>query len=182
MSRLTRRDFIKSSAAVGASLALAPHSRVLGANNDIRIGVIGVGGQGGNHMGYFHKLSGVRLVAICDADKAHIEKRARDFEKKNNVKLKTYMDVRKMLDDKDIDAVTTATPNHWHSLISIWACQAGKDMYCEKPVSHNVWEGRKIVEAARKYNRIVQTGTQKRSDEGLMQAYDYIRKDNMPTC
>jgi len=179
MSNLTRRDFIKSSMAVGAALALAPHSRVLGANNDIRIGVIGVGGQGGGHMGYFHKLSGVRLVAICDADQAHIDKRAKDFEKKNNAKLKTYVDVRKMLDDKDIDAVTTATPNHWHALVSIWACQAGKDMYCEKPVSHNVWEGRKLVEAARKYNRIVQTGTQKRSDEGLMEAYDYIRQGNI---
>ncbi|NIP26511.1 MAG: Gfo/Idh/MocA family oxidoreductase [Phycisphaerae bacterium] len=179
MSRFTRRDFIKGSMAVGASIALAPHSRVLGANNDIRIAVIGVGGQGGGHMGYFHKIPGVRLVAICDADKAHIEKRARDFEKKNNVKLKTYMDARKMLDDKEIDAVTTATPNHWHALISIWACQAGKDMYCEKPVSHNVWEGRKIVEAARKYNRIVQTGTQKRSDEGLMEAFDYINKGNI---
>lgn len=175
MIRFTRRDFIRSSMAVGASLALAPHSRVLGANNDIRIGVIGVGGQGGGHMGYFHKLSGVRLVAICDADKAHIESRAKDFEKNNNAKLKTYMDVRKMLDDKDIDAVTTATPNHWHALVSIWACQAGKDMYCEKPVSHNVWEGRKIVEAARKYNRIVQTGTQRRSSEAYRDAYEYIK-------
>lgn len=179
MSRITRRDFIKGSMAVGASIALAPHSRVLGANGDIRIGVIGVGGQGGGHMGYFHKLSGVRLVAICDADQSQIDKRAEDFEKKNNAKLKTYVDVRKMLDDKEIDAVTTATPNHWHSLISIWACQAGKDMYCEKPVSHNIWEGRKLVEAARKYNRIVQTGTQKRSDEGLMEAYDYINKGNI---
>jgi len=179
MSRFDRRDFIKSSMAVGASLALAPYARVLGANNDIRVGVIGVGGQGGGHMGYFNKLPGVRVVAICDADKAHVQKRARDFEKKNNAKLKTYMDVRKMLDDKDIDAVTTATPNHWHSLVSIWACQAGKDMYCEKPVSHNVWEGRKVVEAARKYNRIVQTGTQKRSDEGLMQAFEYIRRGNI---
>ena len=179
MSRLNRRDFIKSSMVVGASVALAPYSRVRGANNDIRVGVIGVGGQGGGHMGYFHKLPGVRVVAICDADKAHVQKRARDFEKKNNAKLKTYMDVRKMLDDRSIDAVTTATPNHWHSLVTIWACQAGKDMYCEKPVSHNVWEGRKVVEAARKYNRIVQTGTQKRSDEGLVEAFKYIREGNI---
>ena len=179
MSRLNRRDFIKSSMVVGASVALAPYSRVRGANNDIRVGVIGVGGQGGGHMGYFHKLPGVRVVAICDADKAHVQKRARDFEKKNNAKLKTYMDVRKMLDDRSIDAVSTATPNHWHSLVTIWACQAGKDMYCEKPVSHNVWEGRKVVEAARKYNRIVQTGTQKRSDEGLVEAFKYIREGNI---
>ena len=179
MSNLTRRDFIKGSMAVGASIALAPHSRVLGANNDIRIGVIGVGGQGGGHMGYFHKLSGVRLVAICDADKDHVEKRAGDFEKSNNVKLKTYLDPREMLDDKEIDAVTTATPNHWHSLVSIWACQAGKDMYCEKPVSHNIWEGRRIVEAARKYKRIVQTGTQKRSSQAHMKAYKWIQEGNL---
>ena len=179
MSELTRRDFIKSSMAVGATLALAPNSRVLGANNDIRVGVIGVGGQGGGHINYFNKLDGVRVVAICDADKTQVEKRAGDFEKNNSAKLKTYMDVRKMLDDKDIDAVSTATPNHWHALASIWACQAGKDMYCEKPVSHNVWEGRKIVEAARKYKRIVQTGTQRRSSEAYRKAYEYIKEGNI---
>ena len=180
MSRLTRRDFIKTSMAAGAAMVLAaPYSRVRGANNDIRVGVIGVGGQGGGHIGYFNKLPGVRVVAICDADKAHVQRKARDFEKKNNAKLKTYIDVRKMLDDRSIDAVTTATPNHWHSLVTVWACQAGKDMYCEKPVSHEIWEGRKMVEAARKYKRIVQTGTQKRSDEGLIEAFKYIREGNL---
>ena len=143
------------------------------------MGVVGVGGQGGGHINYFNKLDGVRVVAICDADKAHVEKRAGAFEKNNNAKLKTYMDVREMLDDKDIDAVSTATPNHWHSLVSIWACQAGKDMYCEKPVSHNVWEGRKVVEAARKYKRIVQTGTQRRSTEAYRTAYEYIKAGNI---
>jgi len=180
MSKFTRRDFIRSSMAAGAAMVLAaPYSKVRGANNDIRVGVIGVGGQGGGHIGYFHKLDGVRVVAICDADKAHVENKARDFEKKNNAKLKTYIDVREMLDDKSIDAVTTATPNHWHSLVTVWACQAGKDMYCEKPVSHEIWEGRKMVEAARKYNRIVQTGTQKRSSEAHRQAYEYMHQGNL---
>jgi len=180
MSKFTRRDFIRSSMAAGAAMVLAaPYSKVRGANNDIRVGVIGVGGQGGGHIGYFHKLDGVRVVAICDADRSHVEGKARDFEKKNNAKLKTYIDVRKMLDDKDIDVVSTATPNHWHSLVSVWACQAGKDMYCEKPVSHNIWEGRKIVEAARKYNRIVQTGTQRRSSEAYIEAYEYIKQGHI---
>jgi len=180
MSKLSRRDFVKSSMAVGAGLALAgPASHALGANDDIRVAVVGVGGQGGGHMRYFHGCQGARLVAICDADRGHVEKRAADFETKNGYKLKTYTDVRKLLDDKEIDAITSATPNHWHSLVTIWACQAGKDVYIEKPVSHNVWEGRQMVKAARKYDRIVQTGTQKRSDRGLMEAFKYIKEGNL---
>jgi predicted dehydrogenase len=166
--------------AVGAGLALAgPASRVLGANDDIRVAVVGVGGQGGGHMRYFHGCEGARLVAICDADRGHVENRAADFEKKNGYKLKTYTDVRKLLDDKEIDAITSATPNHWHSLVTIWACQAGKDVYIEKPVSHNIWEGRQMVKAARKYNRIVQTGTQKRSSEAHPAAYKWMREGNL---
>jgi predicted dehydrogenase len=172
---------MKSSMAVGAGLALAgPASRVLGANDDIRVAVVGVGGQGGGHMKYFgEQCKGVRLVAICDADRDHVEKRAADFEKKNGVKLKTYTDVRELLEDRSIDAITSATPNHWHSLVTIWACQAGKDVYIEKPVSHEIWEGRKMVEAARKYNRIVQTGTQKRSSEAHPAAYEWMRQGNL---
>jgi len=181
MSKLSRRDFMKSSVAVGAGLALAgPASRVLGANDDIRVAVVGVGGQGGGHMKYFgENCKGSRLVAICDADRSHVENRAADFEKKNGVKLKTYTDVRELLEDKDIDAITSATPNHWHSLVTIWACQAGKDVYIEKPVSHNIWEGRQMVKAARKYNRIVQTGTQKRSSEAHAAAYKWIGDGNL---
>ncbi|UCG49039.1 MAG: Gfo/Idh/MocA family oxidoreductase [Phycisphaerales bacterium] len=179
MSRLTRRDFMRSSIAAGAGMVLAaPQSRVRGANNDIRLAVVGVGGQGSGHCKYFSEIEGVRLVAVCDADQGHIDRRVEDFKKKGQ-KIKGYLDVRKLLDDKDIDAITSATPNHWHSLVTIWACQAGKDVYIEKPVSHNVWEGRKMVEAARKYNRIVQTGTQKRSSEAHMEAYDYILKGNL---
>jgi len=180
MSKLSRRDFVKSSMAVGAGLALAgPASRVLGANDDIRVAVVGVGGQGGGHMRYFHGCKGARLVAICDADRSHVERRAGDFEKKEGYKLKTYTDVRELLDNKDIDAITSATPNHWHSLVTIWACQAGKDVYIEKPVSHNIWEGRQMVKAARKYNRIVQTGTQKRSSEAHPAAYKWMREGNL---
>ena len=180
MSKLTRRDFIRSSMMAGAAIALAkPNARVLGANSDIRLAVVGVGGQGSGHIGYFQGIEGVRMVALCDADKDHVEGRAADFEKKYGWKVKTYIDVRKLLEDKEIDAITSATPNFWHSLVTIWACQAGKDVYIEKPVSHNVWEGRKMVEAARKYNRIVQTGTQKRSDEGLMAAFKYLQEGKL---
>jgi len=180
MSKLSRRNFMKSTMAAGAAMALlSPNSRVRGANNDLRFAVVGTGGQGNNHIKYFNEKEGVRVVAICDVDREHAEKVARDFEKKYGQKVKTYIDVRELLEDKSIDAITSATPNHWHSLITIWACQAGKDVYIEKPVSHNIWEGRKMVEAARKYNRIVQTGTQKRSSEAHKNAYEWIRKGNL---
>jgi len=166
MERFTRRGFMKSSLAAGAGLALAgPLSRVRGANDDIRVGVVGINGQGGSHIGEFHKMDGVRVVALCDVDKNVLEKRAKPFRGRNE-RVDTYVDVRKMLEDKSIDVVSVATTNHWHSLVTIWACQAGKDVYVEKPCSHNVFEGRKCVEAARKYNRIVQHGTQQRSSGG----------------
>ncbi len=164
---------------LGAAAAIRPHAKVLGANEQLRIAVIGTGGQGGGHMRYFHGKEGAKLVAICDADRNHLERRASDFEKKEGYKLKTYVDMRELLDDKSIDAITTATPNFWHSLTTVWACQAGKDVYCEKPVSHEIWEGRKMVEAARKYDRIVQTGTQKRSSEAHPAAFEWIRQGNL---
>jgi len=166
--------------AVGAGLAMAgPASRVLGANDRIRVAVIGTGGQGWGHMRYFSDIEGVEVVAICDADKAHLEDRAKRLAEKTGVKPKTYVDMREVFDDKSIDAITSATPNFWHSLVTIWACQAGKDVYIEKPVSHNIWEGRQMVKAARKYNRIVQTGTQKRSSEAHPTAYKWMQEGNL---
>jgi len=165
MKRITRRDFMKRSVAVGAGLTLAPFSRVRGANDDIRVAVAGIRGRGGSHIGNFDKMSGVRVVALCDVDKKVLESRAKPFKDRNE-KVDTYVDVRKLLDDKNIDALSIATTNHWHSLMTIWACQAGKDVYVEKPCSHNVFEGRKCVEAAEKYKRIVQHGTQSRSSSG----------------
>ncbi|MEA3225801.1 MAG: Gfo/Idh/MocA family oxidoreductase, partial [Planctomycetota bacterium] len=179
MSKLSRRDFIRGSMAVGAGMALAtPFSRARGANDAIRLAVVGVGGQGSGHCKYFNAIDGVRLVAVCDPDQKHIDRRVEDYKKQGQT-IKGYMDVRELLEDKGIDVITSATPNHWHSLVTIWACQAGKDVYIEKPVSHEIWEGRKMVEAARKYNRIVQTGTQKRSDLGLVEAYKYIKEGKL---
>lgn len=114
------------------------------------------------------------MVALCDADKQILEAGAKQQADKGR-RVKTFQDVRKLLEDKEIDVVSTATPNHWHSLIVVWACQAGKDVYVEKPVSHNVWEGRKAVEAARKYGRIVAAGTQNRSNPALREALDWVR-------
>jgi len=179
MSGLTRRDFLKSTMAAGVAMTLAaPYSRVLGANNDIRLAVVGTGGQGSGHIRNFGKVPGVRIVAICDADRDHLGCHLENF-KKNNQDVTGYTDVRKLLDDKNIDVISSATPNHWHSLVTVLACQAGKDVYIEKPVSHEIWEGRKMVEAARKYNRIVQVGTQRRSSEAYQNAYEYIHQGNI---
>ena len=163
MNRITRRDFIKSSMAAGVGLTLAsPFSRVRGANDDIRVAVVGINGRGSSHIRAFDEMDGVRLAGLCDVDSNVLEKRVKPFRDANK-KVDTYVDIRELLENRNIDAITIATTNHWHSLATIWACQAGKDVYVEKPCSHNVFEGRKCVEAARKYKRIVQHGTQSRA-------------------
>ncbi|MHC4618114.1 MAG: Gfo/Idh/MocA family oxidoreductase [Planctomycetota bacterium] len=177
MKGITRRDFMKGSMAAGAVLAV-PFSRVLGANNDIRVAIAGFRGKGAQHIQVFRNLPGVRVVALCDVDTQILDRETKKFTDANE-KVDACSDIRKVLDNKNIDAVITAAPNHWHALITIWACQAGKDVYVEKPASHNIWEGRKMVEAARKYKRIVQTGTQNRSDVGLQEAIRYIRQGSL---
>jgi predicted dehydrogenase len=157
MTRTTRRGFLQASAAVGATAALAPFVRPLGANDDLRVGVIGFRGQGGLHVKLLQELAGVRVVALCDADRDVLGKGVKAFADKKQP-VAGYTDLRKLLESKEVDAITTATPDHWHALVTIWGCQAGKDVYVEKPISHNLWEGRKMVEAARKYNKVVQYG------------------------
>ncbi|MDZ4403337.1 Gfo/Idh/MocA family oxidoreductase [Prosthecobacter sp.] len=152
----SRRSFITQSALAFTALSA---TRVLGANDKIRIASIGLGGQGMGNASRMAKVPGVEIAYLCDPDTA-----ALDRAKKVYPQAKTTQDLRKVMEDKDIDAVVVSTGNHWHVLASIWALQAGKDVYVEKPISHNIWEGRKLVEAARKYNRIVQGGTQQRSD------------------
>jgi predicted dehydrogenase len=177
MGRITRRSFLTGSAAAGAAIML-PHSRVLGANDDVRVAVIGFNGQGGGHISTLAKMKGVRLVALCDVDPAVMARRVEELGKQG-IQVATYTDVRKLLESKEIDAITTATPNHWHSLIGVWACQAGKDAYIEKPISHSVWEGRQLVRAARKYNRVVQGGTQSRSNGRLRSAVQWVQAGNL---
>jgi len=176
MRRITRRTFAKKSAlAVGAATALAPHARALGANDDLRVATVGFRGQGGLHIRLLRELPGVRVVAVCDADRSVLDRGLKRAEERKE-KVDAYVDVRKLLEDKSIDAVTTATPDHWHALVTIWACQAGKDVYVEKPLCHNLWEGRKVVEAARKHQRIVQFGNQ---DHGHHTGQVQLEKDGL---
>lgn len=160
MQRLTRRSFLKKSTlAAGAAAALAPHARVLGANDDLRLAVVGFRGQGGLHLRLLRELAGVRVVALCDADRSVLERGVAEAARLGQP-VEGCTDVRKLLESKNVDAITTATPDHWHCLVTVWACQAGKDVYVEKPLSHNIFEGRQAVEAATKYGRIVQWGNQ----------------------
>ena len=177
MKDCTRRTFLKTSLATAGSAALASGtwSQIRGANDDIRIAVAGVRKKGMEHIQDFRKLSGVRVVAICDADTQWLDAEVAKF-KERNIKVETYIDYRKLLENKNIDAVVLSVPDHWHALMTVWACQAGKDVYVEKPASHNIWEGRKMVEAARKYKRIVEVGSQDRSDVGLLPLAEHIKQ------
>ena len=173
MKNLNRRSFLKRSALTGATVAWSARSwsQVASANESVRVGVIGFGGRGKDHLGGMSKLPGVRITALCDVDEAVMRAEA---EKRPGAE--THKDLRALLDSKNVDVVTVATPNHWHSLAAIWAIQAGKDVYLEKPVSHNVWEGRQVVEAARKYKKIVQTGTQSRSSFAIREAVAWVQQ------
>ena len=181
MSRLHRRDFLRLSAAGAAGAALSgcatsgpASARPAGANGDIRLAIVGVHSKGADHIKHVLSLSGVRLVALCDVDRAVLDERKAEVEKQGG-SVRAYVDFRELLDQADIDAVVIATPNHQHTLQAIWACQAGKDVYVEKPVSYNLFESRQVVAAAARYGRIVQAGTQNRSDLGLRPAIDFIR-------
>jgi predicted dehydrogenase len=190
MKMMDRRSFLKTSMATAAGLSAVPawaqeqkpaapaNLNVTGANGDIRVAVVGFNGRGGNHISAYQKMPGVRLVALCDVDQKVLDKGAASL-KKNGIEVQTYRDIRKLLENKDIDAISIATPNHWHALATIWSVQAGKDVYCEKPLSHNVWEGRKVVEAARKYGRMVQTGSQCRSSRGLQEGIAWVQEGNI---
>jgi len=177
MNKLNRRQFLRLTTASLAALTLprTTWSRVLGANDEIRVAVVGFHGQGKTHINSFGKIKGVRIVALCDVDSEVLNAEAEKFKSRNEI-VQTFTDVRRLLERKDIDAISIATPNHWHSLMTIWACQAGKDVYVEKPVSHNVWEGRQAVNASRKYNRIVQAGTQARSSSAIREAMDLLHR------
>jgi predicted dehydrogenase len=145
------------------------------ANDTVGIGVIGLGGRGRDHLKYYSKLPDARVVAICDVNQAQTERAAQIVEKLQGSKPQVHQDLRKLFEDKDVDAVSIATPNHWHALATIWACQAGKDVYCEKPACYNLFEGRAMEAAARKYNRIVQIGMQGRSLAHKQRAIELLR-------
>jgi predicted dehydrogenase len=181
-----RREFIKKSLLGGAGIAVAgmglsakSYASILGANERINIAVIGIRGQGSNHINQWCNLKdnrNVRLKTLCDVDEDTWSERSKTVVEKTGVIPITEWDMRKVFDDPEIDAVSFATPNHWHALGTIWATQAGKHVYVEKPASHNVFEGRKMIEAARKYNVRVQTGFQNRSIANVMEAMKFLHE------
>jgi predicted dehydrogenase len=168
MTRQTRRSFLKSTLATAATITIAgtkSSGKVLGANDTVRIGVAGLNGRGSSHVGAYVGMKDVQIAYLIDPHKATYQKHIKTITGKGQSQPTLVQDVRKALEDKNLDAISIATPNHWHSLMTIWACQAGKDVYVEKPCSHNVHEGRVAVEAARRYKRVVQHGTQSRSSQ-----------------
>ena len=171
ISQLTRRGFLQAAAASAAFPLITiagtkSSARVLGANDVIRVGVAGINGRGGSHIGAYLGEKNVQIAYLIDPDSSLFAGRSRTIEKKSGKALRCVQDIRQALEDKDLDVISVATTNHWHSLITIWSCQAGKDVYVEKPISHNVTEGRRCVEFAHHFGRMVQHGTQQRSEPG----------------
>ena len=176
MTTPTRRTFLKTAALAAVTTVWTARSwgRVIGANDAVRVAVVGLNGRGRNHLTSLRAVPGVRIAAICDVDTEVLD-RVAALLAKDGLQPKKFTDVRELLASPEIDAITVATPNHWHSLMGIWACQAGKDVYVEKPVSHNIWEGRQLVAAAAQYNRVVQAGVQVRSGEGMQEAVAWVQ-------
>jgi predicted dehydrogenase len=175
---ISRRQFLGQAAvAAGGSIPAmgSVWRRPLGANDRLRVAVIGVKGRGGSHISYFMKMQDAEIVALADIDPTVVEGPAAKIEKQYGRKPAHHMDVRKLLEDKSIDAVSIATTNHTHSLFGYWALEAGKHAYIEKPMSHNVWEGRQVVEAQKRTGKVVQHGTQSRSMTGMREAMAFLQ-------
>jgi predicted dehydrogenase len=180
MKQTTRRSFLKTTALTTAAVSWSARSwaQIPSANDDVRVAVVGFGGRGQDHLGGLSKVKGCRITGLCDVDDGIAGKEKKKWADKG-VEVETFSDIRKLLESKNVDVISIATPNHWHSLAAIWAIQAGKDVYVEKPVSHNVWEGRQLVQAARKYKKIVQTGTQSRSSHAIKEAIEWVNAGNL---
>ena len=190
---ISRRQFLtrstQTAAGVVAATTLASRAgprtvpvargRVIGANERINMAVIGIRGRGRGLTSGFAKIPGVHVKTLCDIDEHLFADRVKEIEQIQGSPPSTEYDLRRVFEDKDIDAVATATPNHWHALLTIWACQAGKHVYVEKPCSHNIWEGRKMVEAARRYNCIVEVGFQSRSSKNVRQAMKFLHEGKL---
>jgi len=194
MKKIHRRDMVKSMLAGSLCLGLQNPavnrgSRALaaGPNSEIRMALIGlggidveggVGGRGRQLLQKIRKVPGTKVVALCDVDEAILHHGV-ELLKEQGDRVAAHVDLRRVFDDPNIDAVVIATPNHWHALATIWACQSGKDVYVEKPFSHNIWEGRQMVAAARQHNRIVQVGTQSRSSMNLVEAFETLHNGEL---
>lgn len=182
-SRPTRRRFLAGAAAASATLALqgcasARARRVLGANEALRLGVVGLNGRGSELVGSFRRVPGVRIAALCDVDRAVLDRAAVAAAGRGD-RVEVFTDYRRMLDSGSVDAVVIATPNHWHALMGVMACEAGLDAYVEKPVSHDVWEGAQLAAAAERHGRVVACGTQCRSHSGMAEAIAFARSGEL---
>lgn len=195
MQFLERRDFLKQSAGLAGLIAAgyfaedapaaeqeAQPAQPRGANERLNIAVIGVRGRGKDHIGGLANRHNCRVTHLCDVDEAVIGPAFTLVQERQGAAPKVVRDLRRIMDNRQIHAVTIATPNHWHSLAAIWAMQAGKHVYVEKPVSHNVWEGRRLVEASRHFNKICQAGTQIRSNPGIREAIQYVQDGRLGRC
>lgn len=181
-----RRDFIKQSLIGSAALAVGgmglgfsakSYASIMGANERMNVAVIGISGRGKSHLSAYSNMKdshNVSIKTLCDVDEKFWDAGVKTVLDKTGIKPEIVWDMRKVFDDKDIDAVSMATPNHWHALGTIWACQAGKHVYVEKPANHDMWEGRKMIEAARKYDRRVQVGFQNRSIANVREAIKFL--------
>ncbi len=185
MSRNTRRQFLKTSSAIGGSLILTgtrASGAVDGASDRVRIAVAGLNGRGQSHLKGWLEQSNVEVAYVIDPDEGVRANAMKGLEKRTEGKFNTkdVRDVREALDDKSLDAISIATPNHWHSLMTIWAAQAGKHVYVEKPMSHDIGEGRIAVEAQKKYGVVVQHGTQRRSNAGVAGLHEALQNGDLP--
>ena len=167
----------KAGLVMGAAAVMPLKARASGgfSHDEVRVGIIGIGNKGRQHITNFGDLPGVRVVAVADVDPAR-KLQGVALAKTLGSDVKGYTDARHILDRKDVDAIVIATPNHWHALLTIWGCEAGKHVYVEKPVCHNIWEGHKMLEAQDRYDRIVQAGTQNRTNPGFSQTVEYLRE------
>jgi predicted dehydrogenase len=170
---MNRRRFLHASTLAGTWSLLAPHALSQGANGDLRVAVIGLNSRGMAHVDGILKAKGARLVALCDCD-SKVLARAKEKAEKGGTKLETYEDYRKLCESKEIDAVCIATPNHTHAVIGVTAAAHGKHVYVEKPVSHNVWEGRMLAEAQKKHGVMIQHGFQRRSETCWAEAFEWL--------
>ncbi|RPI27576.1 MAG: gfo/Idh/MocA family oxidoreductase [Acidobacteria bacterium] len=174
---LTRRGFIKGAAA--AAVVATKTRQVLGANDRVNIAIVGIRGRGGAHINGFAPMENVRITTLCDIDENVFPTRVKAIQDKYGYAPVTVWDMRRVFDDKEIDAVSFATPNHWHALGTIWACLAGKNVYVEKPSTWGIWEGRQMINAARAANVLVQVGFQSRSRPSTIAAMKFLQSGKL---
>jgi predicted dehydrogenase len=181
MSGVNRRYFLGASAAAMASPLLRADDKKVAANDKVHVALIGCGGMGRGNLADFMRIPDFDIVGVCDVDERHIEDAMKDIKKANRPteQVKAEKDFRRVIDNKDVDAVIVGTPDHWHAYVLIAACAAGKDVYCEKPLSHNIVEGRAMVNAARNNKRVVQIGTQQRSGKHFQDAVKYVQEGKL---